>query len=78
MDELYLAYEYEVKKQEEKEELREAREREKEEKKRQKELEKEKKKFTRENDKINLYSRTVSGYTMLFRAASRVRILSRL
>lgn len=53
MDELYLAYEYEVKKQEEKEELREAREREKEEKKRQKELEKEKKKFTRENDKIN-------------------------
>lgn len=53
LDELHLAYEYEVKKQEEKEELREAREREKEEKKRQKELEKEKNKFARENDKIN-------------------------
>lgn len=53
LDELHLAYEYEVKKQEEKEELREAREREKEEKKRQKELEKEKNKFSRENNKIN-------------------------
>lgn len=53
MDELHIAYEYEVKKQEEKEMLREAREREKEEKKVQKELEKEKRKFNKENDDIN-------------------------
>lgn len=53
LDELHLAYEYEVKKQEEKEELREAREREREEKKLQKELEKERKKFERENETIN-------------------------
>lgn len=53
MDEMHLAYEYEVKKQEEKEELREAREREREEKKLQKELEKERKKFERENETIN-------------------------
>lgn len=53
MDELHLAYEYEVKKQEEKELLREAREREREEKKIQKELQKEKNKFNKENDKLN-------------------------
>lgn len=53
LDELHLAYEYEVKKQEEKEELREAREREREEKKLQKELEKERQKFERENETIN-------------------------
>ncbi|MBR1749049.1 MAG: DUF4041 domain-containing protein [Bacilli bacterium] len=53
LDELHLAYEYEVKKQEEKEELREAREREREEKKLQKELERERKKFERENETIN-------------------------
>lgn len=53
IDELHLAYEYEVKKQEEKEALREAREREREEKKLQKELEREKKKFDKENNKIN-------------------------
>ena len=52
-DEMHLAYEYEVKKQEEKEELKEAREREREEKKLQKELEKEKKKFEKENQSIN-------------------------
>ena len=52
LEEMHLAYEYEVKKQEEKEELREAREREKEEKKLQKELEREKKKFNKENNKI--------------------------
>ena len=52
LDEMHIAYEYEVKKQEEKEELREAREREREEKKLQKELEKEKKKFTKENIKL--------------------------
>ena len=52
LDELHLAYEYEVKKQEEKEELREAREREREEKKLQKELEKERMKFERENETI--------------------------
>ncbi len=52
-DEMHLAFEYELKKQEEKELLREAREREREEKKLQKELEKEKKKFDRENKKIN-------------------------
>lgn len=53
LDEMYLAYEWEVKKQEEKEELREAREREREEKKLQKELEKERKKFEKENNAIN-------------------------
>jgi len=53
LDEMHLAYEYEVKNQEEKEALREAREREKEERKLQKELEKEKKKFNKENNKIN-------------------------
>lgn len=53
LDELHIAYEYEVKKEEEKEALREAREREKEEKKLQKELEKERKKFERENETIN-------------------------
>ncbi|MBQ2832422.1 DUF4041 domain-containing protein [Methanobrevibacter sp.] len=53
IDELHIAYEYEVKKEEEKEELREAREREREEKKLQKELEREKKKFERENETIN-------------------------
>ena len=53
LDELHLAYEYEVKKQEEKEELREAREREREEKKLQKELERERQKFERENETIN-------------------------
>ena len=53
MDEMHLAYEYEVKKEEEKEELREAREREREEKKLQQELERERKKFERENDTIN-------------------------
>ena len=52
LDEMHLAYEYEVKKQEEKEELREAREREREEKKLQKELEREKKKFNKENTKL--------------------------
>ena len=52
LDEMHLAYEYEVKKQEEKEALREAREREREEKKLQKELEREKKKFNKENTKI--------------------------
>lgn len=52
-DEMHLAYEYEVKKEEEKELLREAREREREEKKLQKELEREKKKFERENETIN-------------------------
>lgn len=53
LDEMHIAYEYELKKQEEKEELREAREREREEKKLQKELEREKKKFDKENTKIN-------------------------
>ena len=53
IDEMHIAYEYELKKQEEKEELREAREREREEKKLQKELEREKKKFDKENTKIN-------------------------
>lgn len=52
LDELHIAYEYEVKKQEEKELLREAREREREEKKLQKELEREKKKFNTENNKL--------------------------
>lgn len=53
LQELHLAYEYEVKKQEEKELLAEAREREREEKKLRKKLEKEKNKFNRENDRIN-------------------------
>ena len=53
LEELYLAYEYKMKKEEEKEMLHEAREREKEEKKLQKELEREKKKFNKENNKIN-------------------------
>lgn len=52
VDEMNIAYEYEVKKQEEKELLREEREREREEKKLQKKLEKEKNKFNRENDKL--------------------------
>lgn len=52
-DEMHLAYEYAVKKEEEKELLREAREREREERKLQKELEKEKKKFDKQNTKIN-------------------------
>lgn len=52
IEELYLAYEYEVKKQEEKEMLAEAREREREEKKLRKKLEKEKNKFNRENERI--------------------------
>lgn len=52
VQELHLAYEYELKKQEEKEMLREAREREREERKLQKKLEKEKNKFNRENDKL--------------------------
>ena len=53
IDEMHLAYEYEVKKQEEKELLREEREKEREEKKLQKELERERKKFERENETIN-------------------------
>ena len=53
IDEMHLAYEYEVKKEEEREALREAREREREEKKLKKELEKEKKKFERQNETIN-------------------------
>lgn len=53
IQELHLAYEYQVKKQEEKEMLAEAREREREEKKLQKKLEKEKNKFNKENDRIN-------------------------
>lgn len=53
LDELYIAYEYDVKKEEEKELLREAREREKEENKIKKELEKEKNKFNKQNEKIN-------------------------
>lgn len=52
IEELYLAYEYEVKKQEEKELLAEAREREREERKLRQKLEKEKNKFNRENDRI--------------------------
>lgn len=53
LDELHIAYEYELKKQEEKDLLREEREREREEKKLQKELDKEKNKFKRENQSIN-------------------------
>lgn len=53
LEEMYLAYEYAAKKQEEKEILAEEREREREEKKLQKKLEKEKNKFNRENDRIN-------------------------
>lgn len=52
IDEMNIAYEYEVKKQEEKELLREEREREREEKRLQKKLDKEKNKFNRENDKL--------------------------
>ena len=52
IEELYLAYEYEVKKQEEKELLAEAREREREERKLRQKLEKEKNKFNRENERI--------------------------
>lgn len=50
--ELYVAFEYQLKKEEEKEALREAREREREEKKLQKQLEKEKNKFEKENNKL--------------------------
>lgn len=53
IQELHLAYEYQVKKQEEKEMLAEAREREREEKRLQKKLEKEKNKFNKENNRIN-------------------------
>lgn len=53
IEELHLAYEYQVKKQEEKELLAEAREREREEKKLRQKLEKEKNKFNRENNRIN-------------------------
>ena len=53
LQELHLAYEYQVKKQEEKELLAEAREREREEKKLRQKLEKEKNKFNRENDRLN-------------------------
>lgn len=53
IEELHLAYEYEVKKQEEKEMLAEAREREREERKLQQKLEREKNKFNKENDRIN-------------------------
>ena len=53
LEELHLAYEYQVKKQEEKELLAEAREREREEKKLRQKLEKEKNKFNRENDRLN-------------------------
>ena len=53
LEELHLAYEYEVKKQEEKEMLAEAREREREERKLQQKLEREKNKFNKENDRIN-------------------------
>lgn len=53
LEELHLAYEYEVKKQEEKEMLAEAREREREEKKLQQKLEREKNKFNKENNRIN-------------------------
>lgn len=53
LEELKLAYDYAVKKEEEKELLREAREKEKEEKKLKKALEKERKKFERENETIN-------------------------
>lgn len=49
LDELYIAYEYKQKKQEEKEELREQKEREKEEKRIQKQLQKEKEKYEDQN-----------------------------
>lgn len=52
LEELQLAYDYAIKKEEEKEALREAREKEREEKKLQKKLEKERKKFERENNTI--------------------------
>ena len=53
LEEMYLAYEYAAKKQEEKEILAEEREREREERQLQKKLEKEKNKFNRENERIN-------------------------
>ena len=53
LEEMYIAYEYNVKKQEEKELLRKAREKEREEKKLKKKLEQEKNKFNNENTKIN-------------------------
>lgn len=53
LDELNIAYEYELKKQEEKEILREEREKEKEEKRIQKQLDKEKNKFDKENERID-------------------------
>lgn len=52
LEELQLAYDYAIKKEEEREILKEARRREKEEKQLQKKLEKEKKKFDKENSKI--------------------------
>ncbi len=52
LEELQLAYDYAIKKEEEKEILKEARRKEKEEKQLQKKLEKEKKKFDKENSKI--------------------------
>ena len=52
LDELELALDYQIKKEEEREALREAREKEREEKKLQKKLEKERKKFERENNTI--------------------------
>jgi len=51
-DEMQVAYEYDLKVQEEKELLREAKEKEREEKKIQKQLEKEKNKFNRENTRL--------------------------
>ncbi len=71
IDELHIAYEYEVKKEEEKEILREEREREREEKKLQKELEKERKKFERENNTINSEIEEVK--TKMAQAASEER-----
>ena len=53
LDELELALDYQIKKEEEREALREAREKEREEKKLQKKLEKERKKFEKENNTIN-------------------------
>lgn len=53
LEELQLALDYQIKKEEEREALREAREKEKEEKKLQKKLEKERKKFEKENNTIN-------------------------
>jgi len=53
LEELNIAYKYELKKQEEKEILREEKEKEKEEKKIQKQLDKEKNKFEKDNQDIN-------------------------